>query len=183
MKNLINLHVADNIALALDTIAAGTPLADGHVANVTIPAMHKIAIRRIGKGELIRKYGYPIGEASTEIFAGDHVHTHNCSMIAACTNPDEGTRTPAVNLLPTAEQATFQGYRRPDGRVGTRNFIGIVTSVNCSATVARQIAEQVNRSGLLDAYPGVDGVVALTHGTGCPPLPAPRTGCPPPRPL
>ncbi|MGG2357441.1 UxaA family hydrolase, partial [Salmonella enterica] len=73
----------------------------------------------------------------------------------------------APNLLPPEACATFEGYRRANGRVGTRNYVGILTSVNCSVTVARFIAQAAERSGLLDRFPNVDGVIPLVHGTGC----------------
>ncbi|MGH8035722.1 MAG: UxaA family hydrolase, partial [Lysobacterales bacterium] len=136
-----------------------------------IPAGHKVATRSIAAGEPVRRYNQIIGFASKAIAPGEHVHTHNLDM-----GPDKGdfARDYAfgadVKPVPARREATFMGIKRPDGRVATRNYIGILSSVNCSATAARAIADhfsrQNNPSALKD-FPNVDGVVALTHGTGC----------------
>ncbi|MEM7567836.1 MAG: UxaA family hydrolase, partial [Pseudomonadota bacterium] len=105
--------------------------------------------------------------ATADIAPGAWVHEHNVGMSDHSTDYAyaEGAQPP--NVLPEAERATFEGYRRPDGQVGTRNYLGILTSVNCSATAARMIAREVERSGMLADYPEIDGVIPLTHGTGC----------------
>ncbi|MGH8805623.1 MAG: UxaA family hydrolase, partial [Polaromonas sp.] len=136
-----------------------------------IPAGHKVATRSIAAGEPVRRYNQIIGFASKAIAPGEHVHTHNLNM-----GPDKGdfARDYAfgadVKPEPARREASFMGIKRPDGRVATRNYIGILSSVNCSATAARAIADhfsrQNNPSALKD-FPNVDGVVALTHGTGC----------------
>lgn len=134
------------------------------------PAGHKIARRNIPAGDAVVKYGQVIGYASQPISAGSHVHSHNCSF------GDHGRDyTPGAGLQ-AARQALarypsqgleFQGYHRDGGQVGTRNFIALVSTVNCSATAIRLAAEELRTEGILNDYPNVDGVVALAHGSGC----------------
>ncbi len=111
----------------------------------------------------MRKYGEVIGVATVPIEAGDHVHAHNLAFVPSAVTHEPGSR--ALAVTPVAAPATFDGFIRPDGRVGTRNYLGVLTSVNCSATVAKLIARKAQ--ALVDAHPYIDGVVALTHGTGC----------------
>jgi altronate hydrolase len=125
-----------------------------------VPRGHKVAVRDLAAGAPIRKYGQVIGVATAPIAAGEHVHTHNLGMGPHDTDYAFGTDLRVVEPIAPAH---FQGIVRPDGRVATRNYIGILTSVNCSATVARTIANRASVEG----FPNVDGVVALTHGTGC----------------
>ncbi|MDP6350968.1 MAG: altronate dehydratase family protein [Alphaproteobacteria bacterium] len=163
----IRLHKADNVVTAKATIPAGMSL-DGEsvAAAVEIPVGHKIATAPIGAGEAVRKYDQIIGFASQAIAAGDHVHIHNVSVEAFDRDYDFGVEARPTDQVPETERATFEGIIRADGRIATRNYIGVLTSVNCSATVARAIADGF-RSDALGDYPNVDGVVALTHGTGC----------------
>jgi altronate hydrolase len=126
-----------------------------------VPRGHKVAVRDLASGAPIRKYGQLIGVATAPIAAGEHVHTHNLGM--GPHDRDYAFGTDVTEVEPVPAPAHFQGIRRPDGRVATRNYIGILTSVNCSATVARMIASRASTDG----FPNVDGVVALTHGTGC----------------
>ena len=161
---VIRLNPADDVVIARVDVPNGTLLVKENVrANVLIPAGHKIATRDVAAGKPVRRYNQIIGFATRDIKAGDHVHVHNVSM-----GDFERDYAFCVEAKPTAyitPQATFQGIVRPDGRVATRNYIGIITSVNCSATVARLIARQFENR--LDDFPNVDGVVALTHKTGC----------------
>ena len=167
--NIFILHKNDDVAVAKKTIAMGEPASpDGNVSAVTdIPAMHKVALHPIVNGEGIRKFNQIIGFASQNIAAGEHVHAHNCSFgdihadYAACSEASE------TEMIPEKERPVFQGYRRASGKTGTRNYLGVLTSVNCSATVARHIATTVERTGMLEDYPNVDGIVALVHGRGC----------------
>ncbi len=157
---LLVLHPADDVAVALAALPAGGQGPDGSVLAADVPAGHKVARRDLPAGALVHKYGQVIGVTTAPVRAGEHVHVHNLGM------PGERLRAaapPAVRPAAGGEPRTFQGYRRADGRVGTRNMVGILTSVNCSATVARQIARRFEFTDL----PGVDGVVALTHGSGC----------------
>jgi altronate hydrolase len=132
-----------------------------------IPPGHKVATRAIAVGEPVRRYNQIIGFASKPIAAGEHVHTHNLVMGDFERDYAFGAD---IKPQPARRQATFQGIVRADGRVATRNYIGILSSVNCSATAARAIADHFSRQSnpqALADFPNVDGVVALTHGTGC----------------
>jgi altronate hydrolase len=115
----------------------------------------------------VRKFGQIIGFASAPIAPGDHVHTHNLVFQDFARDYRHAEAAEPERLVPEPERRTFQGFRRSNGRVGTRNYVGILTSVNCSATAARFIAQEVERSGVLADYPNVDGVCAFVHGTGC----------------
>jgi altronate hydrolase len=162
----IRLNASDNLVVAVDAIPEGAAI-HGAVARARIPKGHKMAIAAIAEGEAVRKFGQTIGFAHGAIAAGDHVHTHNCDFKAFARDYRFAEDAKPYAPLPAAERATFKGYRRADGRAGTRNYIGILTSVNCSASVARFMAEAVTRSGILADYPNVDGVVSFVHGTGC----------------
>ncbi len=161
----IRLHEKDNVIVAARAIGTGESVA-GIVALDPIPSGHKIATQPIGRGEAVLKYGQVIGQASRDIRCGEHVHLRNVAMLESNAEHEFAAGARATPLLPESERRTFQGYVRPDGSVGTRNYIGILTSVNCSATVARAVAEHYRRHGF-GRYANVDGVVALTHGTGC----------------
>ena len=126
-----------------------------------------MAVSRIATGEPVRKFNQIIGFASGDIEPGQHVHTHNCLFQGFERDYAFGIDATPTEFVSPTKRASFQGYRRANGRVGTRNYIGILSSVNCSATVIKQIAEQVKWSGALDQYPNVDGVVAFAHGSGC----------------
>ena len=162
---LIVLHASDNVAVARVALAehdeinlpTGAPLR----VRAAIAAGHKIALRPIAAGELVLKYGQPIGVASAAVAPGEHVHVHNVEMRAAL--PPQAAARSADTADDIGEAATFEGYVRADGRVGTRNYIGVISTVNCSATVCKAIAQAAERAGT----PGVDGVVAITHGSGC----------------
>jgi altronate hydrolase len=165
---LIVLHPSDNVAVARVALAQGAEvaLADGAMLRVqaAIEAGHKIALRHIPQGEVVLKYGQVIGVASAEIQAGEHVHVHNVGMGQSLPARAAGAEA-AANVV-ADEPATFEGYLRSDGRAGTRNYIGVISSVNCSATVCKAIAQAFSGPALA-ALPGVDGVVAITHGSGC----------------
>ncbi len=162
----LQLNPKDNVIIAVDAVLPGVTVR-GATASLRIPKGHKMAAAAIAKGHPILKFGQIIGFASEDIAPGQHVHTHNCGFAAFERDYAfaEGARN--EEILPVSQQATFQGFRRANGRAGTRNYIGVLTSVNCSATVARFIAEAVNRSGLLNDHPEIDGVIPLVHATGC----------------
>jgi len=166
LPRTIRLNGGDNLVVAVDTVPQGATVA-GVEARLRIPKGHKMAIASIAAGEAIRKFGQTIGFATAAIAPGDHIHTHNCEFRAFARDYHFGEDAKPYAPLAEAERATFQGFRRADGRAGTRNYIGILTSVNCSASVARFMAEAVTRSGILAQYPNVDGVVSFVHGTGC----------------
>jgi altronate hydrolase len=167
---VIRLHPNDGVVIARATLLPGASVGDNVRAMQRIPAGHKVAVRAIAPGEPIRRYGQIIGFASEAILPGQHVHIHNCEMGDFAKDYAYG-----VDATPTPlcdPPATFQGIRRPDGRVATRNYTGILTSVNCSAHVAGLVADMFRRNPFLGTdpladYPNVDGVVALTHKTGC----------------
>ena len=165
--HLIRLHAADNVLIAKEPIALGQALPGlAARARAQVPAGHKIAASRIAQGEPVRKYNAVIGVAARDIEPGDYVHTHNLSLVEFDRDPGFGLDVRPVDYVSAAEQATFQGYVREDGRVGTRNFVGILASVNCSATAISHIAAHFTPERL-KAYPNVDGVVAFTQTTGC----------------
>lgn len=161
----IRLHDRDNIMVALIALAPGAPLDAGCAATEAIPAGHKVAIRPIAPGEPVLKYGQVIGIATRPIAAGAHVHVQNLGMGAH--KQDHGFGSAAGAVPAPHAPASFQGFHRPSGRVGTRNYVGILTSVNCAGSVARFIAEEAERQGWLADYPNVDGIVPIVHGTGC----------------
>ena len=170
MNPFIRLHPADDVLIARSQLVGGTT-AESVVVKGLIPAGHKVAVRHIALGEPVRRYNQIIGFASKPIAAGEHVHTQNLWMGEA---KGDFARDYAIgaDVKPEAprRQASFMGYQREDGRVATRNYIGVLSSVNCSATAARAIADHFSRQNhpeALAAYPNVDGVVALTHGSGC----------------
>jgi altronate hydrolase len=164
----LTLNPTDNVAVAINGLAAGESLATGNViVDTVIPAGHKIATVQIAAGDSITKYGQIIGFAKSDIAPGEHVHSHNCSMGDFDRDYAFGEGIPNTEMVAPADRLTFEGYRRPNGKVGTRNYIGVLTSVNCSASVARFIAESVEKSGVLDRYPTIDGILPIVHGTGC----------------
>jgi altronate hydrolase len=169
MNPVIRIHPDDNVVIARRQLVGGTVVeSEGITIAGLVPPGHKIATQAIGPGEPVRRYGQIIGSATQPITPGQHVHTHNLAF-----SDFARTHEPGAGTTPTqyaAEPATFDGIVRPDGRVATRNYIGILTSVNCSATAARAIADHFRRDirpQALADYPNVDGVVALTHGMGC----------------
>lgn len=165
--DLLLLHPADNVAVARTALAAGRRCvlrsADIVCADAIAPG-HKIAIRAIAEGEPIVKFGQPIGVAATAIAPGAWVHVHNVALARAaqeyefCTDVEPPARA--------AEPRTFAGFRRPDGQAGTRNYIGLVSTVNCSATTARYVAQELSKQDL-GGCGNIDGVVPLVHKGGC----------------
>lgn len=172
MRSALLLHSLDNVAIALSDLHSkeviqiqGKPSQTIELMN-PIPRMHKIALNHIAQGQPILRYGQPIGFASESIQAGEHIHSHNCVMGEFDKDYGFCSRAASNPLPNTAPKMTFKGYQRENGLVGTRNYVGILTSVNCSATVAKHIAAHFSKDTLA-AYPNIDGVIALTHSTGC----------------
>jgi galactarate dehydratase len=165
---LIFLNPADNVAVARVSLQPGTALAEPHLrAEGAIGRGHKVALRPIARGEPVVKYGQVIGVATRDIASGALVHTENLAISEVNLRHEFCVDAKPTAFVPAAQRATFMGYRRPNGRVGTRNYIAIISSVNCSATVSRAVAAHFAREGGLEAFPDVDGVVALTHAGGC----------------
>jgi altronate hydrolase len=169
MTPFIRIHPADNVVIARRQLLGGAGLeGEGVTVAGLIPPGHKIATQAIAAGEPVRRYNQIIGTATQAIAPGQHVHTHNLAF-----SDFQRAHEPGAGVRPTdyvAQPATFDGIVRADGRVATRNYIGVLTSVNCSATAARAIADHFRRDirpEALAPYPHVDGVVALTHGMGC----------------
>jgi len=163
---IIRLHADDNVVVAVDAIHAGADIR-GVVASERVPRGHKMASVRIEAGEPVHKFGQIIGFAKQAIMPGQWVHEHNVEMHDFARDYRFAEAAQETDLLAEAERATFEGYRRAGGKVGTRNYIGILTSVNCSASVARFMAQAVEHSGILADYPSIDGVIPLVHGGGC----------------
>jgi altronate hydrolase len=163
----LRLHGDDNVLVAIDAVQAGDRLSGDLVAAGKVPRGHKFASRAIAAGEAIVKFGQIIGFAATAIECGTWVHEHNVVVSDFARDYAFGVdaRQPGSDIADAP--ATFEGFRRANGKVGTRNYIGILTSVNCSASVAMFMAESVRRSGMLEDYPNIDGVIPLVHGGGC----------------
>ncbi len=168
MRSFIRLHADDNIAVAARSVPVGTAVGDDYAAGLVtlepIEMGHKVALQTIEAGQPIRKFGQKIGFAQTTIPAGSWVHTHNVTAGELSLDYAFCTEVPAPPLPITGR--TFQGYRRADGRAATRNYIGIISTVNCSATASKYVAENFNREWLAQ-FPNVDGVVPLVHKGGC----------------
>ncbi len=167
MRALIHLHPSDNVAVSVRALAAGehlqTPSGTLQVAE-PIPMGHKVALVDIAPDMPIVKYGQTIGFAASSIRGGQWVHCHNVQLREFDRDPAPSSAVPPPPSPIT--DRTFLGYRRSTGRVGTRNYIAVISNVNCSASVARFIARRFDAESL-KAYPSVDGVIALTHAGGC----------------
>jgi altronate hydrolase len=160
----LRLSQNDDVAIALRDLPKGDAI---HIDNIRalepIPSGHKIALRDVPAGDEVKRYGWSIGRAREDIRAGAHVHEHNLAFAPSAREAAAGQ-----DLHPPQRQLTraFDGYHRAGGRIGTRNYVGVLTSVNCSATVARRIGAAFHE-GVMVAYSNVDGVAAFTHATGC----------------
>ena len=165
----IRIHPHDNVVIARRQLLGGTVLTEeGVTVAGLVPPGHKVATQAIAAGEAVRRYNQIIGHATQAIAPGQHVHVHNLAYADFARHHEPGAG--AVRTAYVETPATFDGIVRADGRVATRNYIGVLTSVNCSATAARAIADHFRRDIRPEAladYPNVDGVVALTHGMGC----------------
>jgi altronate hydrolase len=161
----LRLSPHDDVVIAARPLSAGTAVeAEGISCTDAIPAGHKLAVRPVAKGKPVRRYNQIIGFATRDIAAGEHVHTHNLAF-----ETFERDYAVGVDVRPVekpAAPATFMGIVRPDGRVATRNYIGVISTVNCSASVSKFVAQHFTPA-VLAAYPNVDGVVPLTHSSGC----------------
>jgi altronate hydrolase len=164
---VIRLHPTDNVVIARIDVAIGTPVpSEDFICRSQVTAGYKIAAQPIKKGEPIRKYNVVIGFAATDIAPGTMVHSHNVEFREFDRDYAFSEEYRPVEMVPEAERATFQGIVRENGEVATRNYIGVLSTVNCSATVVHKIAEWFTPERLAD-YPNVDGVVAFSHSIGC----------------
>jgi altronate hydrolase/galactarate dehydratase len=162
----IRLHNDDNVVIALSDLAQGSSLNAFDVTLLNyIPRGHKVAIKQIGKGENIIRYGQIIGQATQPIAVGEHIHVQNMGMGEHL--QDYAFSQNSKSLPSISPSRTFNGYHRQNGKVGTRNYLGILTSVNCAGSVARFIEEAANKTDFLKAYPNIDGIVPIVHSTGC----------------
>jgi len=171
-QHLLRLREADNVAVAKHPIPAGLEIfgADGvHVwqARHDIGAGHKMALMDIADGDPILKYGQIIGFAKGPVLAGDHVHCHNVDGRSFGREYQYCTDVRKVEHVPLEQVRTFQGYARPNRRVGTRNYVAVISSVNCSATVSRFVIDRFAGPDFKRDFPGIDGVIAFTHKGGC----------------
>ncbi|MDR0253162.1 MAG: altronate dehydratase family protein, partial [Brucellaceae bacterium] len=165
---VILLHPSDHVAVARVTIRAGEPVGHGEViAQNLIGKGHKVALEPLAQGQEIRKYGNVIGVATEPVAAGAHVHLHNLAMLPSQHEHEFCVDYKEPLLLPENERRSFSGFDRGAGGAGTRNYIGVIATVNCSATVSQYVADYFNRMGGLDGYEYVDGVVVLGHAGGC----------------
>lgn len=162
----LRLTEADNIVVAIDAL-----IPDAQVFGITpkerVPRGHKMAVVAIAKDAPVVKYGQVIGFATSDIAPGDWVHEKNVRVQTFDRAYAHGTEARPTAFVPESQRQTFQGFRRANGRYGTRNYVAVLTSVNCSASAARHIARRVEESGVLAEYPNIDGVISLVHGTGC----------------
>ena len=162
----LKLSGRDDVLIAVRELPAGTVIAKEDCTILErIPAGHKVSVRNINLGEPVRRYGQVIGFATKNIKKGQHIHVHNLEVRNF--ERDYAFSSEPHLIAPAKTPAQFMGIRRADGRVGTRNYIGIISTVNCSATVSHQIARHFSQDTSLSAFPHVDGVVALSHSTGC----------------
>lgn len=159
--SFMHLNPTDTVGIALRPLAAGEA-ALGVTLRADIPLGHKFAVRPMAQGAAVVKYGQVMAVATQAIAPGDHVHSHNAAM--SDSHSDQASHTGVIHAPPA--RTTFQGYLRPDGRAGTRNFIGIMASVNCSSTVCNAIADMANRT-LLPRFPNIDGFAPIVHDQGC----------------
>jgi altronate hydrolase len=167
MAKVLRLHASDPVAVALDDLAAGTATGlDGVKTRGDIPRGHKVALRAIKEGEPVRKLGTVIGIASRAIAAGDHVHVHNL-VFRPVKRGEPSLREDGIKRAFARVEGAFDGYVRPDGRVGTRNHLAVMATVNCSATVVKAIAARFAQMIDTANLPNFDGVIALTHEHGC----------------
>jgi altronate hydrolase len=164
----VRLNAADNIVVARVDILPGTELpGEGGVQTAQrVPAGHKVATKPIAVGEPVRKFGQIIGFAIRDVAPGEHVHVQNCAMGEFARDYAVGQDVRNIEMVPEGERPSFMGYMRENGKAGTRNYIGVLSTVNCSASVSKFIAERFP-ADVLAQYPNVDGIVSITHGTGC----------------
>lgn len=165
-KQTIRLHANDNVVIALSDLAEGSKLNEFDITLLSyVPRGHKVALKEIVKGDNVIRYGQIIGQATQAIAVGEHVHVQNMGMGEHL--QDYAFSRNSNSLPPISPARTFNGYHRQNGKVGTRNYLGILTSVNCAGSVARFIEEAANKTDFLKDYPNIDGIVPIVHSTGC----------------
>src|SRR5215471_4421929 len=168
LEQVLLLHPADDVLIAKKSLAKGVRIRVGGEEvelREGIPAGHKVARRAIAAGAPLRRYGQIIGFATGPIEGGDHVHVHNLAVGERHQNYEAGADYRPVEMVPPSQMRFFEGFKRSDGRVGTRNYVAILSTVNCSASVSQFVRERFR--DVQRDYPNVDGVIALTHKSGC----------------
>jgi len=164
----IRIHDHDNVGIVIDPegIASGTVLTGEITARERIPQSHKVALANIGSGQPVRRYGQVIGYATQPVAAGSWIHEGLLSLPTAPPLENLPLATAVPPTLPPLEGYTFEGFRNPNGSVGTKNILGITTTVQCVAPTAEYAVRRI-KAELLPRFPNVDDVVAITHGYGC----------------
>jgi altronate hydrolase len=167
-RAVLRLHPDDDVVIAVRDLDAGVVIETEAGATRlprAIPAGHKIAFRALKPGAPVHRYGQVIGFAGAPLTPGEHVHVHNLARGEVHQEYQIGRDVRSVVPVAPEARRTFDGYLRPDGRVGTRNYVAIVSTVNCAAHVAREAADRFR--DVSRVVPGIDGVFALTHRGGC----------------
>ena len=164
-NNLIVLNKNDNVAVTPFIIPAKTKIEGQNISSIDdIPFGHKICLKTVNKGDPVIKYDQIIGFASKNINPGEHVHSHNLEF----KDFDRKFKvTEKKSIINKKSELFFNGIMRDNGQVATRNYIGIISTVNCSATVTKMISEKIKQSNILEDFPNIDGIVPITHSTGC----------------
>jgi altronate hydrolase len=166
----LRLRETDNVAVVKRLLKAGVELANGDLSVTAvkdIPPGHKIALTEIADGAPVRKYGQVIGFANGRILPGEQVHTHNVAVKDFGRDYQFCSEVRPIDYYPAEQMRSFPGYARPNGRVGTRNYLAVISSVNCSASVSHYVAERFRGPDFARDFPNVDGVIAFTHKSGC----------------
>lgn len=165
LSKIIRLNPKDSVAIARHPISKGSDIGNNITTLDDIPAAHKVALMDIKKGSDVIKYGQVIGMASQDIKAGKHVHLQNLAM--EMVKKDYAFSKDVKEITKPTESRTFMGIRRKNGKAATRNYIGVISTVNCSATVVKKVAQHFQNSGILAKYPNIDGVMPISHSFGC----------------
>lgn len=167
----VHLHASDDVVVLKHPVLAGDVITNGSRHEICVAQNirpgHKLAVNSIGDGAPVRKYGQIIGFAQGRIAPGEHVHTHNLALRDFDRDHQFGAEARPAETTPASERRTFQGFARPGGRVGTRNYLAVISSVNCSASVSHYVRDHFRTSEFKRDFPNVDGVVAFTHKGGC----------------
>jgi altronate hydrolase len=167
-EQVLRLHPADDVVIAKIDLAAGSTVRVSSLEielRQNVKAGHKIALHEKSPGSPLRRYGQVIGFATADIAPGDHVHLHNLTQGASTPGYEVGADARPVDFYPAAQMRYFDGFKRGEGRVGTRNYVAVLSTVNCSASVTQLVRDRFRR--VQDDYPHVDGVIGLTHKSGC----------------
>jgi altronate hydrolase len=167
-EQVLLLHPADDVVIAKADLDAGVTVRGSSFEvelRQSVKAGHKIAVHAKSAGNPLRRYGQVIGFATTDIEPGDHVHLHNLTQGTGAQKYEVGVDVRPVELYSASQMRYFDGFKRANGRVGTRNYVAVLSTVNCSASVSQLVRERFRH--VKSEYPNIDGVIALTHKSGC----------------